>query len=46
MTSCNNKVDSNDGKCDICGKKKYMVIYGEEFCKEHSNFAIDYYLKD
>ncbi len=45
ISSCD-KVDSNDGKCDICGKSEYMTIYGEEFCKEHANFAVDYYLSD
>ena len=46
MISSRDKVDSNDGKCDICGKSEYMTIYGEEFCEEHANFAVDYYLSD
>lgn len=44
--ACNKPTyDSDDGKCDICGKKKTYDLYGEEYCDKHVGDAIDYYLK-
>lgn len=37
--------DSNDGKCDICGKSVYKKLNGEEFCKEHFGDAAKWYLE-
>lgn len=38
--------NSNDNKCDICGKSAYSSISGEEFCYNHYKDAINYYLDD
>lgn len=39
--------NSNDGKCDICGKSKYAKLSdGNEYCYTHWKSAIDYYLDD
>lgn len=44
--ACNQPTyDSDDGKCDICGKRKTTDLYGEEYCEEHLRDAIEYYLK-
>jgi len=43
---CGNS-DTNDGKCDICGKSKYAKLSdGNEYCYKHWKSAIDYYLDD
>ena len=41
-----NNIEHSDDKCDICKKTAYSSINGEEFCYEHYNDAIDYYLDD
>ena len=39
--------DTNDGKCDVCGKSKYTKLSdGNEYCYDHWKSAIDYYLGD
>lgn len=39
--------DTNDGKCDICGKDKYAKLSdGNEYCYKHWKSAIEYYLDD
>ena len=45
FTACG--TNSNDGKCDVCGKKKYAKLSdGNEYCYTHWNSALDYYLDD
>lgn len=42
--SCgSSEVDSNDGKCDLCGKSSIDKVHGEEYCDEHIWDALDYY---
>lgn len=35
--------NSNDKECDICGKRIYKKINGEEYCETHYVDAIEYY---
>lgn len=37
--------DSNDGKCDICGKSATEEINGEEYCNEHYGNALEWYVE-
>lgn len=36
--------DSDDGKCDICGKEAKYELNGEEYCYEHLGDAASWYL--
>lgn len=45
IVGATSKTNSNDGKCDICGKTKKYDLYGEEYCEKHVGDAIDHYLK-
>lgn len=36
--------DSDDGKCDICGKEAEYELNGEEYCYEHLGDAASWYL--
>ena len=40
-----NKVDHNDGKCDICNKKATYSANNEEYCDEHLEKALKWYFK-
>ena len=46
MSACTSEPDSNDGKCDICGKDvyRYQLGDGAEYCKEHFEDAAEWYL--
>lgn len=46
VPSCGSKPDPNDGKCDICGKPiyRYQLGDGAEYCKEHFESAVNWYL--
>lgn len=39
--------DTNDGKCDVCGKEKYAKLAdGNEYCYTHYKKALSHYLDD
>ena len=45
--SCSNtEKDHNDGECDICGKTATYSDGSEEYCRNHLEKAIEYYLDD
>ena len=46
-TCSGSSYDTNDDKCDVCGKRAYTKLSdGNEYCYEHYKNAIDHYLND
>lgn len=44
--SCStSRIDHDDGKCDICSKKATYQGSEEEYCKEHLQDAIEWYIE-
>jgi len=40
-----NRINHDDNKCDICGKRATYSTSSEEYCDKHLKSAVEWYIK-